>query len=164
MDVLAHGLWGGIFFGRRSRRAWGWALLWGIFPDVFAFGPAMAMQAFHGELDRWSQRPPPLDSFPSYVFASYDISHSLVVWSAAAIAAAYWRGKFPWPIAAWALHILCDIPFHSIRYFPTPYLWPLPTPFVDGVAWARPDLLAINWALMLGAYTVWTIRRRRAPH
>jgi hypothetical protein len=36
-------------------------------------------------------------------------------------------------LAAWLLHILCDIPAHAARYFPTPFFWPLPTPLLDVV-------------------------------
>jgi hypothetical protein len=66
-----------------------------------------------------------------------------------------------WIFGAWALHILCDIPTHSTRYFPTPYLWPFPTPFVNGVPWARAPFMITNYLLLgvaLGFY-FW-----RSPH
>jgi len=55
-------------------------------------------------------------------------------------------------LLAWALHIVCDIPTHTTSYFPTPFLWPFPTPFVNGVSWAAPAFLAVNYACLIIVY------------
>jgi hypothetical protein len=82
--------------------------------------------------------PPALTLLPRYVFHNYNVTHSPVVWAVAFFL--FWRlmKKSPWLLLAWLLHILCDIPTHAASYFPTPFLWPFPTPFVDGVAWSTP--------------------------
>jgi hypothetical protein len=59
-----------------------------------------------------------------------------------------------WPLGAWGLHILCDIPTHSTRFFPTPYLWPLPTPFVNGMPWARGWFMLTNYACIGLTYLI----------
>ena len=66
-------------------------------------------------------------------------------------------------MAPWALQIVCDIPAHATDYFPTPFLWPLPTPFVDGFSWATPEFVAANYAVLLIVYFVvfFYVRRRK---
>src|SRR5262245_17903716 len=117
MDVLAHGLWGGAVFGRRTRWQWRAAFLLGAAPDLIAFGPFFL--SVRGNLD-WRV-------FPPYVHETYNVTHSLVIWALLAGTIWYFRKAFPWLLGAWGLHILFDIPFHEISFFPTPYLWPLPT-------------------------------------
>lgn len=152
MDVLAHGLWGGALFGRRTRWQWRFALLLGMAPDLVAFGPFFLSRS--GSPD-WR-------AFPPYVYEAYNVTHSLVIW--ATVTGFVWllRKRFPWILCAWGLHIVCDIPLHELSFFPTPYMWPLQTPLVNGVRWAQPAImlpnyvaLAITYALLLGS------RRRR---
>jgi hypothetical protein len=155
MDVLAHGLWGGALFGRKTRWQWRWAFLVGMAPDIVAFGPFLVSQALS---EQWK-------AFPPYVYSTYNITHSLVVW--AAVAAALWaiRKRFPWILGAWALHVVCDIPLHELSFFPTPYLWPLPTPLVDGVRWAQPSIVFPNYVALAVTYTfliAWRYRRQKA--
>jgi hypothetical protein len=162
MDVLAHGLWGGAIFGQKARGQWKWGFLLGISPDILAFGPAFVSRALTGTLGAWATPgPPPLSSFPSYVFDLYNITHSLVVWAIVVLALRYRNGVFPWVLGAWGLHILCDIPLHSIRFFPTPFLWPFPTPFVDGIRWAQAPIVLTNYSLIISTYTVLTYLRFR---
>src|SRR5207247_4366348 len=66
------------------------------------------------------------------------------------------------PLGAWALHILCDIPTHSTRFFPTPFLWPFHTPFVDGRPWGRPPFTLINYSLLLLTYLGLYAYRKRS--
>jgi hypothetical protein len=143
MDVMAHGLWGGALFGQNSRWQWRFALLLGMAPDIVAFGPFLISQFIRGD---WRD-------FPPYVHSSYNVTHSLVVWAAVAVSIWLFRKQFPWILGAWALHIVCDIPLHEIAFFPTPYLWPLPTPLVDGVRWAQPPIMLVNYGALALTYT-----------
>ena len=145
MDVMAHGLWGGVVFGRKTRWQWRTAFLLGMAPDLLAFGPFLLTRIGRSDFR----------AFPDYVYLSYSITHSLVVW--AVVAGAIWsvRRRFPWILGAWGLHAVCDIPLHEISFFPTPDLWPLPTPFVNGIRWAQPALIIPNYVLLTLAYTVW---------
>ena len=152
MDVLAHGLWGGALFGRKTRWQWRFAFLLGTAPDVLAFGPFIISLTLN----------PGWRDFPPYVHRSYDVTHSLVVWATVAGAVWFWRKSFPWVFAAWGFHVICDIPLHEISFFPTPYLWPFPTPLVDGVRWAQPALMIPNYLALIAAYTIWLgLRHRR---
>jgi hypothetical protein len=164
MDTLSHGLWGGVVFGR--RHFW-WAFFFGAAPDFFTFGPFFLRWAFMG-FPPFPHAPglraPALEVFPPYVFVAYNISHSLVIWTAAFLILWILFKKPVWVFCAWALHILCDIPTHSTRFFPTPFLWPFHTPFVNGIPWSRPWFLITDYALLILAFTFlwWRKRKSRA--
>jgi hypothetical protein len=121
-------------------------------PDILAFGPFFVSRFFDSA---WQ-------TFPTYVHVSYSITHSLVVWTAVAGTIWYFSRGFPWIVGAWGLHVICDIPLHELSFFPTPYLWPLPTPLVNGYRWAQPAIMIPNYAAIIVAYTLWMgLRYRR---
>ncbi len=163
MDVLAHGLWGGAGFLSRGRKTFAAALVLGMAPDLLSFG------LFHLTHPQWiSQRilgevsgPPPISILPDFVFHAYNLTHSLIVWSVLFGLIWVWRRHPPWVFLAWGLHILCDIPTHSSSYFPTPFLWPLPTPFVQGISWATRWFMVTNYTALLLAYIALLVYRRR---
>src|SRR3990172_8632028 len=84
MDVVAHGLWGGAFFYSQGRKKLLAGFVVGMAPDLLSFG------AFHvtrpggmvGRLAGEISGPPPFALLPAYVFYAYNVTHSLVVWSA----------------------------------------------------------------------------------
>ena len=154
MDVVAHGLWGGAPFLPQGRRKFFAGLLIGMAPDLLSFGvfhltnPDWIALRLAGEVSG----PPSLSILPPYVFHAYNVTHSLVVW--AGTFALLWAliKHPPWLLGAWFVHILCDIPTHTESYFPTPFLWPFPTPFVDGIAWSTPWFFAANYAAIIIVY------------
>jgi hypothetical protein len=142
VDVLAHGLWAGALFGRRSEQYWRWAFVLGAAPDLIALGPFTAWQMLgSGTAD-----------FPPSVYGAYNLTHSLVVWAAAAVALWLFKTEFSWIWCAWGLHILCDILLHETSFFPTPYLWPFKTHFINGVFWGQLWLIAANYAALVLTY------------
>ncbi|MBI5134389.1 MAG: hypothetical protein HZA81_03330 [Candidatus Taylorbacteria bacterium] len=161
MDIISHGLWGGVAFGRKNKRAFWWSALFGISPDLFSFGIFTVANLF----ERGGFGRPELSSIPGYVSSLYDLTHSLVVFATVfALAWAVFRKPF-WPMLAWPLHIAVDIFTHSTEFFPTPFLWPLSIYRFDGVSWATPSIFFTNLALIAFAYAMWGIqrlRRRRA--
>lgn len=162
MDTLAHGLWGGVGFYRQGAKRFGAAFVLGAAPDLLSFG------LFHISYPQWIQQrlageisgPPPLSLLPEFVFHAYNLTHSFLVWGV--LFALIWmiRKRPPWLFLAWGLHILCDIPTHNSDYFPTPYLWPLPTPYVEGISWATPWFLATNYAALAAVY-LWVVYGKR---
>ncbi|MBM4299490.1 MAG: hypothetical protein FJ143_17260, partial [Deltaproteobacteria bacterium] len=154
MDVIAHGLWGGALGYSRGWRQFFAGILIGMAPDLLSFGvfhvlyPSWITMRIAGEISG----PPALALLPPYVFHAYNLTHSLVVWAVAFVLLWQVNKKPPWLLSAWLLHILCDIPTHSTDYFPTPFLWPFPTPFVDGIAWSTPWFMAANYATMFIVY------------
>lgn len=83
MDVVAHGLWGGVPFYRLGRKKFFAGVLIGMAPDLLSFG------VFHVIHPDWFTRrlageisgPPALSILPTYVFHSYNVTHSLFVWA-----------------------------------------------------------------------------------
>jgi hypothetical protein len=69
------------------------------------------------------------------MYRAHHVSHSLPVAGLAVLAYQLWRGRWPSWGAAWALHILVDIPTHSRRNWAPQFLWPLSRVTVDGVSW-----------------------------
>lgn len=168
MDVVSHGLWGAAAFCPQGRKKFLGGLLAGMAPDLLSFGvfhvmhPGWIALRLAGQISG----PPALSMLPAYVFHAYNVTHSLVVWGA--IFLALWIVVKPpaWILWPWLLHVLCDIPTHSTEYFPTPFLWPLATPFVNGIAWTTPWFLALNYGCLVTAYGVMLVYlrlKRRGP-
>lgn len=163
MDVLSHGLWGGIACGRASRRAFWTAFAFGVAPDLLAFGPHFAGSIWDAVWNGGFRPPHPGRGYagiPDYVFAVYSVTHSLVVFLAAFLLAWAIRRQPLWPMAAWGLHVLIDIPTHSDRFFPTPFLWPLSDYRFDGISWGHPFIFVPNVVLLAGVY-LWYFKIHR---
>ncbi|MSR71539.1 MAG: hypothetical protein EXS50_02650 [Candidatus Taylorbacteria bacterium] len=158
MDIFSHGLYGGVAFGRMSRRDYITAFLFGIAPDLLAFGTLFITSLIStGTMGR-----PNLESIPSYVFSVYDFSHSLVVYAVFfAILWFFGYKHFAKLTLAWPLHILVDIPTHDATFFPTPFLWPISDFHIYGVSWGHPMIFIPNIILLLSLYLYWYTRRRK---
>ena len=165
MDILAHGLWGGLAFCPKGGRKYVAGMTLGMAPDLLSFGvfhvthPNWMLSRLAGEISG----PPALSILPAYVFHAYNLTHSFVIWSMAFVLLWFLARTPPWIWAAWGLHIICDIPTHATSYFPTPFLWPFSTPFVDGFSWATREFLIANYAALVTAYGVMVLylRKRR---
>ncbi len=166
MDIFAHGAWAGaasIAAGRTLRRRIPvpWAMLWGVFPDLAAFTPVFVLVAWL----RWIKG---LDvSGRFFIFGStaretlpvflrpnelYHYSHSLIFFSL--VFGSVWlvRRRPALPMLAWPLHILMDIPTHRAGMYGTPFLWPLSSYLFDGISWAQPWFMVLNWSAIAAAY------------
>lgn len=163
MDFLSHGLWGGVALGRRNRRSYALAFVFGMAPDLCSFGLLFANGLLRHGLDFFNGlgHPPDATQIPSYVHTLYNATHSLPVF--AAVFALVWllRRRPLWELAAWGLHIALDIGTHSAAFFPTPFLWPLADVQVDGVPWSEPRIFVSNVLVLALAYGGWAWQRRR---
>ena len=162
MDIISHGLWSSISFGRKNRRSFWLAFFFGVAPDLFSFGiftMSIWLGFAHG-LD-WSGGPPDPSLVPHYVHQMYNITHSMVVF--AVVFGAIWliRKKPVWEMLGWPLHILVDIPTHSDRFFPTPFLWPISDVHFSGIPWSRPEIFIPNVTLLIVLYVWFFIIRKR---
>ncbi len=164
MDIISHGLWGGITVGRKSKKSFWTAFCFGVAPDLFAFGPMFAQGAFIHGLDflgNLGKKPDP-SVIPAYVHGIYNVTHSLVVF--AAVFAVVWliRREPLLEMGAWALHVCMDIPTHGTAFFPTPFLWPVSDFHVDGMPWSTPIIFIPN-VLLLAVLYAWFLYRRTKP-
>lgn len=165
MDVLSHGLWGGISFGRKNRRSFWLAFLFGVLPDLIPFGPFFAA-VFLGFYERPSFAlggHPPEYLMPPFVHYLYQWTHSLVIF-AIVFALAWLLLRHPvYPLLAWLLHIVFDIFTHTASFFPTPFLWPLSNYHVSLINWSDPRIFIPDVAFLFLLY-VWFFLARARSH
>jgi hypothetical protein len=168
MDVISHALWAALiaklanFKEKIKLNAWA-AAFWGAMPDVFAFVPLFIYLFYKlgtGTLDT-SQFSHPEDFEPpkaDTLFINrlthflYEMSHSLMVFFVVFIVVAFIYRKPIWEMAGWLLHIIIDIPTHSFQFYPTPFLWPFSDYKFDGISWADPYFLVLNYLLIFLVY------------
>ncbi len=163
MDILSHGLYGGVAFGKRSKRDYAISFLFGIGPDLFSFGVLYFVSLVtKASLPIGRFEPPNYPIIPEYVSSLYSFTHSLIIYGIF-FALLWWLGKksFALLTLGWPLHILVDIPTHSSAFFPTPFLWPVSHFHIDGVPWANPYIFFPNVILIVGLYAYWYIKDKR---
>jgi hypothetical protein len=155
MDTLSHGLWGSLAFGRRNRLSFWLAFFFGVAPDIFSFGIFLASN-FLGFTERpdWSQGPPDPSLIPTYVHVAYNWTHSLVVFAVVFGLVWFIRRRPLYEMLAWPLHILMDVPTHTYRFFPTPFLWPVSDVTISGIPWSDPRIFIPNLTFLVVLY-VW---------
>ena len=156
MDIISHGLWGGIAFGRKSKRLFWWSFLIGIAPDLLSFG-LFSVANILGLVSGPDWKLGSVDplAFPIAIYKLYNITHSLVIFALVFGLVWFLRRKPFLPILAWGLHILVDIPTHSAAFFPTPFLWPISNFTVNGVSWGQPLIFFPDIILLAALYLVW---------
>jgi membrane-bound metal-dependent hydrolase YbcI (DUF457 family) len=162
MDFVSHALWGGFAFGRRTRKAFFKAAGISILPDVLTeglFGLLFLLNI--GGMPNWDHGHPNITAYPLWAQNFYNLTHSFIVFALAFFLIWAIRRKPVWIVGAWGLHILIDIPTHSIELFPTPFLWPLSEYKFNGVGWHNPIVLGVNILLLLGIFLLWLWQRKR---
>lgn len=164
MDVFSHGLWGFAISYPQAKKQKNpkralWGLVFGMLPDVIAFLPVQ----LYFLLNRSSFSPSLFFPVPqhwvfSWAIESYNYTHSLVFFLIALVIVMvirHYRGLSLvwWPLMAWGLHILMDMPTHP-DFFSTPFLFPLShvTTAGFGVSWGNPWVFGLNWLAIAGVY------------
>lgn len=160
MDIISHGLWGGIAVGRKNKKSFWLAFLFGVAPDLFSFGIFFLarLAGFYGEV-HWGGRPD-ADIVPSFVSCLYNFTHSLVIFAAVFFLLWLLNRRPIWEVCAWGLHIVLDIFTHSYSFFPTPFLWPVSDLKFDGRSWGDPIIFIPNISLLLILYVGFFVYRR----
>jgi len=159
MDIFSHGLYGAVAVGRRNKRDYITAFLFGIGPDLLSFGIFFIISLFSSS----AVGKPDLESIPQYVFTAYNFTHSLIVFLVF-FSILWFLGykRLAKLSLAWPLHILVDIPTHDATFFPTPFLWPISDFSINGISWGQPIIFIPNVIIIFGLYLYWYLRRRRA--
>ena len=171
--------------GSGARLSYWRTFFWGVFPDLFAFTipfVALLWSLIAGGATLTQFRGPE-DGGPAadtdsgllgLAYHLYNFSHSIVIFLMV-IGLIYIAHRFiapsrlklkrvPWEMLGWPLHILMDIPTHTYKFFPTPFLYPLFGIKLNGYAWAHPLFLLIDWAALLAVYLyLWrdSLRKRK---
>ncbi|MBI4158706.1 hypothetical protein HY500_00425 [Candidatus Woesearchaeota archaeon] len=159
MDILAHFLWTfAIFFKRKER----WmASLFGILPDLISFGPHFILSFIAGNAIFGR---PEVSSIPGLVFLLYNLTHSLVIFALIVLVVYLLTKKIHWFMFGWGLHVLIDIPTHTTDFFPTPFLYPFPQFYVNGIQWSNPNFMIINYGLLAVVYAwliYWNLKNKK---
>ncbi len=163
MDLVSHALWGGITLGRRTRKAFLTAVGISFLPDVLTEGLFAVLYLLNiGNIPGWEHGHPDITAYPLWAQNFYNFTHSAIVFTLVFLMIWGFVRKPVWVAGAWGLHILIDIPTHSMELFPTPFLWPLSDFKIDGVGWRNPIVFGVNALLLLGAYSLWFRRWKRA--
>ncbi|MBI4385684.1 hypothetical protein HY573_02545 [Candidatus Parcubacteria bacterium] len=162
MDIVSHGLWGGLAFGRANKKRFWLAFLFGMAPDLFAFGLLSARVIFGlAPRPQFTLGHPDPSFIPPYVFQLYNMSHSLVIFAAVFLLIWVIRKRPLWEMSAWGLHILFDIFTHSEQFFPTPFLWPVSDVRFAGISWMHPLIFIPNVLALTVFYGYWLILGKR---
>jgi len=140
--------------------------LWGVFPDLFAFGPRFVSMAWSryfigAPMSQQPIHPGSDDGLPLLLrpWDLYHVSHSLVTF--AAVFAIVWliRRQPSRVMLAWPLHILIDIPTHTTMFFATPFLWPISSYQFNGISWGQRWFLILNYGTLAAVYLCLLTRR-----
>jgi hypothetical protein len=161
MEIIAHGLWTAAAATMANRSArfrlnTGWTVWWGCFPDLLAFGPG----AVAGVWLRLTEGQASDHLLPHVHIGLplYPAGHSLMVFLLAFGLVSLLARRVMFEMLGWLLHILIDIPTHSMRYYATRFLWPISDFRIDGIAWWTPWF----WAATYGAlFVVYVLMWRR---
>ncbi len=164
MDIFSHGLWGGISLGRSNKKLFIWSFVFGIAPDLITFGWFFIFN-FNKFYQKHTTNEQTIAEIPSYIFELYNLTHSLIPILTIIAIIFVWQKKIITPLLAWPLHILMDIPTHSLNFFPTPFAWPLFDLKINGTPWPHPLIFIPNWIALI-TISVWLYlrsRKQRAP-
>ncbi len=162
MDIVSHALWGGVSLGRENRKKFLLAAVISIMPDALTEGLFMVLLLLKvGGMPGWEHGHPNITDYPLFAQDLYALTHSLVIFSL--VFALVWvvARRPVWLVAAWGLHILIDIPTHSLALFPTPFLWPISDFKVNGIGWDNPIILIPDAFLLILAYALWLYPKLR---
>lgn len=162
MDIFAHAAWTNLVFYKklRERKRDLWiAVLFGVLPDLLSFTPVFIYS--------WIYSKGFMELIGSNVWVirfageSYKYTHSIVIFALLLGVVAMIRkfvGKNPlyFPVLAFGLHTLIDIPTHK-NFYETPFLFPISDyMFSQGVSWAHPVFMAVNYSLLAVFYVILT--------
>lgn len=154
MDGLAHLLWTfaliRIANTKMKKKLNIWiTMFFGAFPDILAFGIPLilfiASFAFKGINV--------FDILPQ-VRMLYNVGHSLFAFLAAFLIISLVLRRPVLELCSWGVHILIDIPTHSFKFYPTPFLWPFSAYRFNGISWSDPRFLIFNYVALAVVYFI----------
>jgi len=142
--------------GRQNKKDFWWSIFYGIAPDLFSFGIFTGMTILGlASSPSWSSGLPLESAIPPFIHTLYRITHSLVIFAVIFLAVWLLRKKPLIPMLAWGIHILMDIPTHSMEFFPTPFLWPFFNGIrFSGISWGHPIIFIPDVILLFVLY-IW---------
>ena len=146
MDILAHALWGLIFFDSLDMNLY-LIILFSLLPDFSAFSfefvkLILGFKKFPHSKEEARKK------IPRYVGKIYNFTHSLVLVGCLFLILFIFYRSFSWYILPWILHILLDIPSHPRDFFGTPIFYPFSSYKFDGYEWGKKWFMIVNYSLI----------------
>ena len=174
MDILAHALWSAltakiINLKKKHKLSLLKTALWGIFPDLFAFTLLFIILTL-GTLFGTTPMPDHNNIEPAMRNGNisiitevlYEFSHSIVIFSIIMLVLYVSFGRIVREMFGWGLHIIIDIPTHSYKFYPTPFLWPFSEFRFDGISWGQSWFQILNYSTMVIVFLViWWLERKK---
>jgi hypothetical protein len=140
-----------------------------MFPDLLAFGPPVAIGLWlllTGGTDVRSVRGGHLPHLGARV-PLYPLGHSLITFFLVFAVTSLLARRVVLELLGWLSHILIDIFTHSLRYYATPFLWPVWGYRVDGIPWWTPWFWCCTYVALAVVYLLlWRkgwLKRARIP-
>ncbi len=166
MDIFSHAFWTYAATKTANHKIKkqlnvGLTAFYGIFPDLFSFSVPFIwaiLKVISGDPTPSGlfPRPPndqPINNNTSPIFflihTLYNFSHSIPIFLIIFAVVWFWRKKPIWEMSGWLFHILIDIPTHSYKFFPTPFLWPVSKWEFDGFSWSAPWFMILNYSAIV---------------
>jgi hypothetical protein len=163
MDIFSHGLWTGVIF-KNDKKIW-WPIFFSVAPDIFSNGIYMVLSVIKGVSFIDSSREHLNPIRPDIIPILYSVTHSLVFFALAFLIVWFILKKPWWALGAWGIHIAIDIPFHSTKFFATPFLYPLSSFSVNSINWGdKSYILIINFCLLAIIYLGFFIFKNKRKH
>lgn len=174
MDIFSHGLWAGAAYKGINKKLEKplkvrLAVFWGILPDLLSFVPVFiwifwnivsGSSSFSDFPHPDETEPAARDTLPIFKLTSllYSVSHSAIVFFIIFALVFLILRRPVWEMGGWLVHILIDIPTHSYKFYPTPFLWPFSEWKFDGFSWGQPWFLILNYSAIIAVYIL--LRKR----
>lgn len=178
MEILAHTLWTTAAArkanaiakkkGKLYQLNLAWTAFWGIFPDLFAFTIPFFI-AFYKIIVGQQQfsflrTSHQVTNGFTLAHTLYQYSHSIVIWALVFLFIWALLRRPPWVLFGWLLHILIDIPSHSMTFFPTPFLFPISKyVFPYGIAWSNIWFMIVNYLALAIVWGTILVKKYRKP-
>jgi hypothetical protein len=159
VDILSHALWNTAIFKvvnnlLKKKFSLLKAAFWGVFPDLFAFAIIFIWMNYNRLIGNSIQFSPtePFPESGTYLLNLtsnlYNLSHSAIIFLITFLIIALIFRKPVYTMLGWLVHILIDIPTHSVEFYPTPFLWPFSSFKFNGIPWGTPWFFYTNWILL----------------
>lgn len=145
VDTFAHAVISYIIYHKFPSATVWLAMLFGTLPDLCSW----TLFAFYNLFTRGKLGQPDLNKIPKWVYRLYNYTHSLFVFALIAGLIYLFFGEIPVYLWAWPLHILIDIPTHSRKFLPTPFLWPFSDWKFPGISWGTRWFLISYWIILI---------------
>lgn len=161
MDIFSHWLWWWLVTWRKHKKQFYASFIIWMLPDLIPFWILFVLTfLWIVNLPAWQQNN--VSWIPWYIFFLYAVTHSLIIFAIVFFVTFLILKKFYLPFIARFLHIIIDIPTHSLKFFPTPFLWPICDFKIDWIPWSNPKILISDLIILFILYSwIFVLKKKK---